>query len=239
MVHPDDVSALKTALDFQRPENIFQVDFRYKRGDGKFFWCRCKALKLLDDAGKPYRLICKLTDINEQKRSEKKLIDKAQRDSLTGLYNSMTTEMMIKEFLSGEGAVSRHALMVIDLDDFKKVNDQWGHRTGDEFLQTIAKKFRASVRHTDIIGRIGGDEFVILLKNIKSPEEIIETADKLRDSIGSIRLEETDEGFVPTCSIGISIYPDHGHDYTTIFRIADESLYYVKDHGKNGSRLYE
>lgn len=239
MVHADDVCALQSALDYSRPDNIFQVDFRYKRGDGKFFWCRCKALKLLDDAGRPYRLICKLTDIDQQKRSEKILLHKAQRDSLTGLYNSMTTERMIKDYLSGEGSGLRHALMVIDLDDFKQVNDHWGHRTGDELLQAIARKFRSLVRHSDIVGRIGGDEFVVLLKNIKSPEEIINAADKLRNGISAIRLAGTDESYTPACSIGIGIYPDQGPNYSTVFRIADESLYYIKNHGKNGSRLYE
>jgi diguanylate cyclase (GGDEF)-like protein len=239
MVHPEDIDIVTKTMDFLQSKRTFSVDFRFKRGDDSFFWCRCKAVILQDETGKAYRCICKLTDIDDQKNSEQKLIHKSQRDLLTGLYNNMTTEMLSNDFFSGEGANSRHALLVIDMDNFKQVNDSWGHKTGDKLLRSISEALAASFHSSDIIGRFGGDEFVAVLKNINSVSEIQERANMLRKNIGEINIEELDDSYIPLCSIGVAFFPDHGNTYLEIFKAADKALYYLKKHGKNGIKLYD
>ena len=237
MVHPEDARALTAAMQALKNESTYTVDFRYRRGDGVFFWCRCKAVVMQDETGKPYRCICKLTDIDDQKRKEQNLLDQAQRDSLTGLYNNMTTEILIDDYLSHEGSGSRHGLLVIDIDNFKLVNDSFGHKAGDQLLKHIAEAFKVSCRSSDIVGRIGGDEFVMFLKNVVSAEHAMETANMLRAHIQPLSLDESGGIYNPVCSIGVSLYPDHGNTYSNIFRLADAALYDIKENGKNGVKL--
>ncbi len=238
MVHPDDADMLMRIMNTPPQEDSFTVDFRYKRGDGIFFWCRCKAIVLYDGAGKACRYICKLTDIDEQKRTEQRLIETAQRDSLTGLYNSMTTKLLIDDYLSKDGANARHGLLMIDADDFKLVNDNYGHQAGDEVLQALAQKLHASFRSTDIAGRVGGDEFVVFVKDVESVQNVIESAQKLRVRLQEITLKDERENYHPVCSIGIALYPDHGKTYSELFRLADAAMYDIKENGKNNVLLY-
>ena len=237
MVHPEDVQIVYEVLDFSNLSDTFTLDFRFKHGDGKYFWCRCKGLVIKDENKIPYRCICKFTDIDEHKKSELKLLHKTQIDSLTGLYNKLTTEILVNEYLSGEGVDSRHGLLVLDLDNFKLVNDNWGHKSGDDLLQLIAKTLKESVRASDIVGRIGGDEFVALLKNIDSATDVIEKANVIRSRIKAIRLDEVGDRFIPAFSVGIGLYPEHGNAYENIFELADAAMYYVKNHGKDGVKL--
>lgn len=239
MVHPEDVDIVTKAMDFPQSKRTFSFDFRFKRGDDSFFWCRCKAVILQDETGRAYRCICKLTDIDDQKNSEQKLIHKSQRDSLTGLYNNMTTEMLSNDFFSGEGANFRHALLVVDMDNFKQVNDNWGHKTGDKLLRSISEALADSLRSSDIVGRFGGDEFVAVLKNVNSISEIQERANVLQKNIKEIVLEEQAGSYTPLCSIGVALYPDNGNTYLEIFKAADKALYYLKRHGKNGVKFYD
>ncbi|UWG97220.1 sensor domain-containing diguanylate cyclase [Dehalobacter sp. DCM] len=244
MIHPEDVDTVVKAFDSmyntsEIDNKTFSVDFRFKRGSGVDFWCRCKAVILRDERGKPYRCLCKLMDIDDQKTREQKLLEKAERDLLTGLYNNITTQMLCEDFFSNEGAASRHALMVVDIDNFKHVNDNWGHKTGDKLLRRIAETFNMTFRVSDIIGRVGGDEFVIVLKNINSIEEIQDRVNALQKNIMEINLEEAGEQYTAYCSVGVGLFPEHGRTYTEVFHVADEALYYIKEHGKNGVKLYD
>lgn len=238
MIHPEDVATVSKAF-YTQDASTFSIDYRCKRGSEGYFWCRCKAVILRDETGRPYRCLGKLTDIDDQKKREQKLLHNAQRDLLTGLYNNMTTQRLSDDFFSGEGLGSRHALMVVDMDNFKQINDNWGHKTGDKLLQAIAETFNAAFRSSDIIGRIGGDEFVVILKNINSHTEIQERANILRKHIMEIRLEEADNQNTTFCSIGVALYPDDGMTYSEIFNAADKALYYLKKHGKNGVTVYD
>lgn len=239
MVHPKDIGVITNAMRLVNRDDTFCVDFRYKRGDGVFFWCRCKAVILKEENGKPYRCVCRLTDIDEQKKSEQKLMYDAQRDLLTGLYNNMTTQILIGDYLLGKGAKRRHALMVIDVDNLKQVNDTFGHNAGDKLIKSLAEALKSSFRSSDIVGRIGGDEFVVFLKNIETPSFAVENAKKLQKRLKPVPFNGSGEGYVPVCSVGLALYPEHGGTYADIFRRADEALYHIKEHGKNGVKLYE
>lgn len=162
---------------------------------------------------------------------------KAENDLLTGLYNKMTSEWMIADYLDNEGRDGRHALLVIDIDDFKGINDALGHFYGDRALMDVSQAMVQCLRTSDIKGRIGGDEFIILFKDFKSEEDLKHKVIELSEKIKQITHEE-EPLFRISGSIGVSIYPDHGANYTDLFLKADDAMYFSKEHGKGGYSIY-
>ncbi|MEG2893247.1 MAG: diguanylate cyclase [Clostridium sp.] len=160
---------------------------------------------------------------------------KVEIDPLTGLYNKPTTKNAIIDFLSSEGN-GNHALFVIDIDDFKVVNDMYGHLVGDDLLKKVSSSIRDIFRDEDIVGRFGGDEFTVFMKNVPSREALINKANRLCNVLS--------QNFVGSYgsisgSIGIATYPCNGNDYYTLFECADKAMYSAKRHGKNCFCIYE
>ncbi|MEG2429408.1 MAG: GGDEF domain-containing protein, partial [Oscillospiraceae bacterium] len=143
-----------------------------------------------------------------------------------------TTKMLIDDFLENEGRLGKHALFILDIDNFKNVNDTLGHLTGDKVLVDIAEKIKKSVRMTDICGRIGGDEFVILLKNTPSLAFISAKAKEICTSFKSTLSNQTSTVQI-SGSIGIAPYNADNLAYTELFVNADTALYNSKKNGKN------
>ncbi len=163
---------------------------------------------------------------------------KAENDLLTGLYNKMTSERAISEYLSNEGKAGRHALFIIDLDDFKGINDELGHIYGDKALTEVANAIDHCLRTTDIKGRIGGDEFIVLLKNISSNEDATHKAAEICYWLKKIRLSKESPCKV-SGTIGISIYPYHAENFKDLFVMADKAMYFAKKHEKGSYYLYD
>ena len=127
---------------------------------------------------------------------------------------------------------------MVDIDLFKKINDTHGHVVGDNTLQAIATILKTSLRPTDLVGRYGGEEFVILLSLI-SLEESIKIANKIREKIAKNIFHGNKKDFKLTVSIGISHYPDDGYKTEDLLEYADKALYWVKTHGRNGTKVYK
>jgi diguanylate cyclase (GGDEF)-like protein/PAS domain S-box-containing protein len=177
-------------------------------------------------------------DITEHKRSEEKLNYIATHDVLTGLPNRMLMMDRLKMAMA-QANRNEHklALMMLDLDNFKVVNDSMGHMVGDELLKEIALRLSGRLRQNDTIARLGGDEFIILLPAIDRAEDAIEVA--------KIVLESFEQPFVCnehliscTISIGIAIYPDDAQDTEVLLKNADAAMYYVKAHGRSDYHLF-
>ena len=162
---------------------------------------------------------------------------RAENDLLTGLYNKITSERLINEFIENEGSTRRHALFVLDIDYFKGINDELGHFYGDKALIEVANGIDHHLRATDIKGRIGGDEFIILLKNIQSDDDVFQKANEICNLFKNIKIEK-----IPILkisgSIGISIYPDHAETYAELFIKADKAMYHSKELGKDRYSIY-
>jgi len=158
----------------------------------------------------------------------------ATRDPLTGLYNQRVFwELMEYEIERAKRYDYKFALMVIDIDNFKLINDTYGHAFGDRFLQEVARILRESVRRGDIVARYGGDEFVIILP-MSSQEQAYSTALRIRDNFSNFHIPAPDGRQVRvTVSIGIAVFPDHGSTAKELFMIADTLLYKAKKEGKN------
>ena len=171
-------------------------------------------------------------DIQQQKNRELVLKRKSEYDSLTGLLNKEHTERLLQNFLTNQNSAEKHGLMVIDLDNFKRVNDTYGHQKGDMVLAEMGKLLYETFRSTDIIGRVGGDEFVVFLKNVTSMTKTVDLAKNLCSLVTS-QIHTFDQNFSISSSVGISEFPEDGKTYEELFQKADIALYEAKRHGKN------
>jgi len=178
------------------------------------------------------------TDITSLKEADRKLHFYANHDVLTKLANRVQFESHLKSTLeSCKRRNTRIALFFIDLDKFKDVNDTYGHTVGDEMLKTVARRLEQSIRKEDFIARLGGDEFVLIIKDVKTDEDMLNLAHKINENIKE-PIVITDKVFFMSLSIGISIFPDHGKDSEDLIKHSDAAMYEVKENGRNGYRLY-
>ena len=158
------------------------------------------------------------------------LIHAAEHDEMTGLLNRAYTEKRIRHILeSGENTI--HALFAIDVDNFKNLNDTMGHQTGDQFLKNLSEMLKSCFRESDIVGRIGGDEFFVLMKNIYSVFPVAEKAETLLRISHGLCLNYSELNL--SLSIGISMYPSDGQNLEELYTAADAALYQAKKQGKN------
>ena len=178
-------------------------------------------------------------DISERKKVEELIRKLAYKDSLTELPNRLLFEEHFKLIkASAERNGEKFAIMLIDLDNFKTVNDTLGHDIGDIVLKYVGKRFVATLREEDIVARIGGDEFLLLVPEIQSIEDVKKVAEKL---VTSFRKQFAISNHIihVTLSIGISIFPDHGKTYDILLKKADSAMYEVKRESRNNYKISE
>ena len=166
----------------------------------------------------------------------KELIVKADTDLLTGLLNKVATEKRVMEYM--EAFPDEQAIMyVLDIDNFKKINDTMGHAFGDEVLRSLGQQITPIFRSTDIIGRIGGDELIILLKNVNNDESLLRESEKVARFFHEFKAGEYVK-YSATASIGAAIFPRDGRDFESMYKAADQALYTAKKRGKNQLAFY-
>lgn len=176
-------------------------------------------------------------DITERKQSEEQIKHMATHDSLTDLPSLRLAQDRLSIALSvARRNREKAAVLFVDLDGFKAVNDTLGHEAGDHVLQQVAKRLQSCVRESDTVGRIGGDEFIIVLTGLHDPEHSTLVAEKVIKTISQPFAFEGKQAVIGA-SIGIAIYPDHTESQDQLIRMADESMYMVKNAGKNGYRF--
>jgi diguanylate cyclase (GGDEF)-like protein/PAS domain S-box-containing protein len=212
------------------------MEFRLRDRNGKYLWCSIHAFLFNDGMGEPERMIAVVSDIDRQKRENIDLRRKAEHDLLTGLYNRVTTTAMVDGAIARSGPGQRHALFVIDIDNFKLVNDSLGHLCGDQLIVETAGQIRRQFREDDVVGRVGGDEFVIFLKNVTSGL-VLNKAGILQRMFAELQINEKVSNPI-SGSIGVSFYPIDGRNYEELFRKADAAMYAAKNSGKNAFRIY-
>ncbi len=206
--------------------------FRYQRvlSDGSTRWVHSEARFLTDVDSNNLCLMLSAKDIDKEKKEEYELTIAAQMDKMTMVYNRETTMEKIKAVLY-DNPNSHHVLFMLDVDNFKNLNDTLGHQAGDEFLITLAAELRNNFRERDIVGRIGGDEFFILMKNISDTSIVSRKAQDLINSVQAICAEY--KNLEISGSIGISLYPDDGKNIEELYAKSDSALYDAKKKGKN------
>jgi diguanylate cyclase (GGDEF)-like protein len=163
---------------------------------------------------------------------------KAERDFLTGLPNrALLTDRLAQSIALAQRHRKKVALMYLDLDQFKNINDSLGHSVGDQLLQSVARRLESCVRHSDTVSRQGGDEFVVLLSEVTAAQDAVLTAEKLIKAIAEPHLIGKHRLNV-TLSIGISLYPDDGEDVEAVLTNADTAMYYAKRSGRNNYQRF-
>lgn len=205
---------------------------------------------VLDGMGATVTLRGTIQDVTKLRSGETSIFRLAYYDALTDLPNRKSFEEKLRqEIASYHRGHEKFALLFLDLDNFKGINDGFGHRVGDQVLKTIAKRLSHVIRETDVIGRntveelrrvarLGGDEFTLLLSSIGQPEDAAEVAQRLIDSIRRPLLVDEHE-FQITTSVGIAICPDHGADIETLVQNADMAMYEAKLQGKNRFHFFD
>lgn len=214
------------------------IEYRTKRFDGEYTWYQANMTSLLGSEGYVTRVVGRMINIHEKKLKELNLMLRAEKDAMTGLYNKGATIQLVENAISESKSGALNAMMIIDLDNFKEVNDLLGHAQGDKTLVDTAAALSDIFRGGDIVGRIGGDEFVVFMKNFDSISDADILAAKVVRDV-NYNFEFEGKPIHVTCSVGVAISPYHGNNYEELFGKADKALYTAKANGKCGYRIYD
>lgn len=194
-----------------------------------------------DSNGKINGVIALINDVTKQRLLELELEKRSKTDTLTGLLNKGATEelirMMLLNYYKDNKEGTQCALMMLDVDKFKDLNDNFGHAIGDRVLTSIGDIIKNSFKGMDVAGRVGGDEFMVLLRDIEKPENALLLAERIEKQTNQLVLCDDIRTYV-SLSIGISLFPDHGNNFDELYHAADKALYYVKNHGRASWKLY-
>lgn len=239
-VHPDDRGTFSAAfcrknLPLQNMDEdapVTYLEYRIKEPSGNYHWVAGTLVPLEDEATHTITAISYVVDIDERRRREDAVIDKSRRDGLTGLLNRNAMFELIVSTLEGPGHKGRHSLFMIDLDNFKAINDNFGHVFGDAVLREVADGIRSVFRPTDALARIGGDEFLVFLENVDKPDVLARKAGEVVSALHKSYIGPG-QNFPLSCSVGISVYPDDGRTVIDLFKSADAAMYASKQHGKD------
>ena len=182
-------------------------------------------------------IVVSIISASRYSKTNRELREQAETDLLTDLYNKVATETKIKEYLANEGKNKKSLMFVLDIDNFKKINDTMGHAFGDEVLSTLGHQLKSEFRINDIIGRTGGDEFIIFLKDLKDDVVLKREADRVAAFFRNFKVGEYTK-YSATASIGAVEIPNDGDDFETLYKEADKALYKAKKRGKNQMAFY-
>lgn len=230
IVWPDDVALFRSAWR-AAVNDCYEQEYRVRKGDGQVIWVLEKGRLTVDEAGEPV-CICLLLEITERKLRQEELIRQTRLDPLTGLYNREYAQQFIQTYLDIHRDGHASALLVFDLDHFKRVNDRYGHLRGDTVLKAFAQLLQESFRTRDFVARTGGDEFTAFMQDVPSRAEALDVARRIREAMSlSLGKEYAD------CELSVSIGVAHtteGISYDALFQIADDDMYRMKFRARGG-----
>lgn len=238
LIHPDDYEAANEIMveHQQMKTPYYCCEYRLKEKKGQYKWIQARGKALFDGTGKVYRMAGSHSDITQLKKYQQELYHIAYHDLLTGLPNRPALYKENERLIS-TNPDTRFALLFIDADNFKFINDTMGHDFGDQLIKLLSKRLDHLLKETCSLYRLGGDEFIIVVNNVKKPEDAEAFAAhvlagfkepfKVGDSVLHINI-----------SIGVSVYPEHGRDINELLRCADIAMYRAKEAGRNRHVVY-
>lgn len=236
---PEDVPVLLQLLDKLGAGMPYgEAELRIADARGRYIWCRVRTTTQFHSENRPVKAVGVIMDIDHEKRRTQYLIDKANRDNLTQLLNKGAARRFIKQQMERpvEGGVS--VLLILDLDNFKLVNDTRGHMFGDAVLIETATQLKRMFHPNDIISRIGGDEFLIYLDNLPEKALAADRAERLVSAIHDILPEDLSDCPL-SCSVGAACFPEDSDSFEELFQCCDRALYQAKALGKNQFSVYD
>lgn len=240
-VHDQDRGNIsRTFRRVSRTGKPLTIQYRYRSATDDWLWVESTGIPLLsgDEPNAPYIAVW-MKDITERKKNEDALRAMAFHDPLTGLPNRRLFKEHLRQSLAqAKRRSGQMALLYLDIDDFKLINDTLGHEAGDRFLRMFAKRVRGCIREGDMAARMGGDEFTVLLPSVDSVANAEKLAMRIIDAV-SAPWESHGRQMRTTVSVGVVVYPDHGESAASLLRNVDMALYRVKGAGRNHFQLYD
>lgn len=241
-IHPDDAETVNAELEahIDGRTNHFENEHRILHSNGEYRWVLIRGFAVRDEGGKAYRIAGSLTDITSRKKTEEKLAYDALHDVLTGLPNRKKLLDRLEDCLDKIKQKENYnfAVLFVDLDRFKIINDSMGHQVGDEILLKISKRLTELIRPSDMVARLGGDEFVVLLEGIKDRELAHRIADRILGDLQKPIQIDSKELYV-SASIGIAFSSDEYNNPEDLVRDADLAMYRAKVKGKGRYELFD
>jgi diguanylate cyclase (GGDEF)-like protein/PAS domain S-box-containing protein len=239
-VHPHDIDIVLVFLNrfLSSGEIMYEQKFRMRRKDGSFVPILARGKKIFDAEGRPIRLVGTHVDLTEITKVQEELRFQAEHDALTQLPNRVLFIDRLQQSI--KNARRRHnklAVVFLDLDHFKEINDSMGHDVGDALLMRIAEVLQKHIRESDTIARFGGDEFALIVDNITQTDAVIDVVNKIMDAIKEPCNIDGHE-FFNSFSIGIAIYPEDGDDAAKLLKNADAAMYKAKKSGRDNYQFY-
>lgn len=217
---------------------IWRGEICNRRKNGELFWENMSMSPIMDSGDAIAGYLAVKEDISQRKQYEEQLVRQANYDALTGLPNrTLAMDRLNQSILQAQRKGGSVALLFIDLDDFKLVNDTLGHECGDLLLKQAAQRFTDCLRDCDTAARFGGDEFLVILSELQKKEDIEPIVDRIIDTFMK-PFEFGKDNFVATASIGVSFYPQDGLDKTQLLKYSDTAMYSAKKMGKNNYCCY-
>jgi diguanylate cyclase (GGDEF)-like protein/PAS domain S-box-containing protein len=219
---------------------VWQGEIRNKAKDGSFYWLDTTIVPYLNDQGQPFQYLAIQFDITERKRIEERLRHDAFHDALTGLPNRALFMARLGRVMEQVKRRSQNlfALLFVDLDHFKTLNDTLGHLVGDQLLVAIARRLESCLRLDDTVARFGGDEFTVLLEDIKDVQDAVRVAERLQQEL-QLPFYLSGHEILPTASIGIALSTSSHHQPEDILRDADLALYQAKAAGRTRYEIFD
>lgn len=237
MFHPEDRKHAMEQFLRTRRVGVNDIQIRLLTAKGEYQWCRVLYRAICNEKGGPSQAIGKIANINMYKKEIEQLERESKTDSLTGVFNKMATRDKIDAYIEKRPSGS-HMLLLIDVDNFKKVNDTYGHLCGDEVLTYVTNNLRSYYIGDEIVGRVGGDEFVVFIGGVKDKQQMLDKAQELHGLLH--RPYQRGAQVVPvSASIGVAMYPEDGATYEELMYCADTALYEVKATQKGSFAIYE
>jgi diguanylate cyclase (GGDEF)-like protein/PAS domain S-box-containing protein len=218
---------------------FWQGEIHDRRKDGTLYPSALSISAVHDKAGRITHYVAVFSDITERKASEARIAFLAQHDSLTGLPNRALLHDRLDQALANAARQgTRIALLFLDLDRFKTINDSLGHMMGDQLLQGVALRLSGCVRETDTVSRQGGDEFLIVLTHVEMPDDAARVAEKILDRLRP-PFDIDGQQLGTSFSIGIALYPEDGNTVESLMKNADTAMYHAKENGRNTYRFFD
>ncbi len=239
LVHPQDLELLAQVAEAAvRTRERYTIEYRIVRADGGVRWVWERGTPVFGPDSKLVAFEGFIEDITERKSDQERIVHQASYDALTGLANrSLLNTRLAQLIADAEVEGARAAVAFVDLDNFKFINDTFGHQLGDTLLQAMAERLKACVRETDTVARLGGDEFVLVLTRYAGDEDITRIVQRVHAAVA----EPWNAGrreFHVTCSIGVAVYPQNGRNADVLLRNADSAMYKAKESGRNTFQFF-
>jgi diguanylate cyclase (GGDEF)-like protein/PAS domain S-box-containing protein len=239
-IHPEDSDRIRDVFRRTVETGIGErAEYRFLLSDGNVRHIESEGNVVCDEDGRVCKVILVSRDVTERKQTEEQIQHLANYDNLTDLPNRrLFTDRLQQALASAKRDKSRLAVLFLDLDMFKQINDRLGHDIGDQLLKDTAKRLQDCLRETDSAARVGGDEFLVVLPGIESAKDALVAAEKIRDALEQ-PFEFAGHSLKVSSSIGVAIYPENGGDDKELIKNADDAMYVAKASGRNAVKLFQ